>query len=101
MDLRQTYLVLKLKFVKGRCYETYNTIEKKKEHKEEAKAEEETAVAEEEPETPILLISHVKKRFFTHIFPMLNCTSLISKITNLMDCVRANLTFPTTSKGQY
>ena len=41
VDLKQTYLALKLKLVKGRVYETYNTKEVKKEHKEEAKAEEE------------------------------------------------------------
>ena len=40
VDLRQTYLALKLKLVLGRGYETYNTKEVKKEHKEEAKAEE-------------------------------------------------------------
>ena len=37
IDLRQTYLALKLKPVKGRGYETYNTKAVKKEHKEEAK----------------------------------------------------------------
>ena len=41
VDLRQTYLVLKPKHVRGRGYETYNSKEVKKEHKEEAKAEEE------------------------------------------------------------
>ena len=41
VDLRQTYLALTLKLVRGRGYETYNTKEVKKEHKEEAKAEEE------------------------------------------------------------
>ena len=41
VDLRQAYLGLKLKLVWGRGYETYNTKEVKKEHKEEAKAEEE------------------------------------------------------------
>ena len=41
VDLRQTYLALKLKLVMGRGYKTYNTKEVKKEHKEEAKAEEE------------------------------------------------------------
>ena len=34
--LRQTYLVLKLKFVRGRGNETYNTKEVRKEQKEEA-----------------------------------------------------------------
>ena len=33
IDLRQTYLALKLKLVKGLGYETYNTKELKKEHK--------------------------------------------------------------------
>ena len=57
VDLRQTYLALKLKHVKGRGYETYNTNEIKKEHKEEAKAEkEETA---EDEEAPVPLVTHV------------------------------------------
>ena len=56
VDLRQTYLALKLKLVKGRGYETYNTKEVKKEHKEEAKAEEgETA----EEDDPVPLVTHV------------------------------------------
>ena len=41
VDLRQTYLALKLKLVRGCGHETYNTKDVKKEHKEEAKAEEE------------------------------------------------------------
>ena len=49
VDLRQTYLALKLKFVTGRGYETYNTNEVKKEHKEEAKAEEEQTAEEDAP----------------------------------------------------
>ena len=54
--MRQTYLALKLKLVKGRGYETYNTKEVKKKHKEEAKAkEEETA----EKDDPVPLITHV------------------------------------------
>ena len=56
VDLRQTYLALKLKLVRGRGYETYNTKELKKEHKEEAKAEEEETVEEE---APIPLDTHV------------------------------------------
>ena len=55
VDLRQTYLALKLKLVKGRSYGTYNTKEVKKEHKEEAKAEVEE-MAEEEL---VLLVTHV------------------------------------------
>ena len=37
VDLRQTYLALKFKLVRGRGYETYKTKEVKKEHKEETK----------------------------------------------------------------
>ena len=56
VDLRQTYLALKLKLVGGRGYETYNTIEVKKGHKEEAKAKaEETA----EEDAPIPFVNHV------------------------------------------
>ena len=56
VDLRQTYLALKLKLVRGRGYETYSTKEVKKEHKEEAKAEEEETAEEE---APVLLVTHV------------------------------------------
>ena len=54
--MRQTYLALKLKLVRARSYETYNTKEVKKEHKEEAKAEEEETAEED---APVPLITHV------------------------------------------
>ena len=57
VDLGQTYLALKLKLVKGRGYETYNTKEVKKEHKQEAKAEEEETAEDEE--APVPLVTHV------------------------------------------
>ena len=45
VDLRQTYLALKLKLGRGRGYENYNSREVKEEQKEEAKVDEdETAV---------------------------------------------------------
>ena len=56
VDLRQTYLALKLKLVRDRGYETYNTKEVKKEHKEEAKAEEEEPAEED---APVPLATHV------------------------------------------
>ena len=94
VDLRQTYLALKLKLVRGRGYETYNTKEVKEEHKEEAKAEEEETAEEE---APVPLVTHVNNLLHS-FFPILKCTSTISKFTTLMDCMRANLTFPTTSR---
>ena len=60
VDLRQTYLVLKMKHVMGRGYETYNTKEAKEEHKEEAKAEEEKTVEEE---APAPFVTHVNNLF--------------------------------------
>ena len=39
VDLRQTYLAVKLKLIRGCDYATYNSKEVKKEHKEEAKVE--------------------------------------------------------------
>ena len=54
-DLRQTYLALKQKLVKGRGYETYNAKEVKKEHKEEAKTEDEETTEKE----PFPLVTHV------------------------------------------
>ena len=57
-DLRQTYLASKLKLVKCRGYETYNSKEIKKEHKKETKLDEE-ATAEEEQEAPVPLVTHV------------------------------------------
>ena len=56
VDLRQLYLALKLKLVKGRGYETYNTKEVKKEHRGEAKAEEEETAKED---APVPLVTHV------------------------------------------
>ena len=56
VDLRQTYLALKLKFVRGCGYGNCNSKEVKKEHKEEAKAVEEEKVEEE---APVPLVTHV------------------------------------------
>ena len=55
--LRQTYLVVKLKFVDGRGYGTYNNAELKKQHKEESKADDETTAAEEKQKLP--LVTHL------------------------------------------
>ena len=96
VDLRQTYLALKLKLVKGRCYEAYSTEEIKKEHKEEAKAEEEETAEEE----PVPVVTHVTN-ICTHFFPMVKCTSAINKFTTPMDCMRTSLTFPTTSREPF
>ena len=56
VDLRQTYLALKLKTVRGHGYEIYKTKEVKNEHKKEAKAEEEETAEED---APVPLVNHV------------------------------------------
>ena len=56
VDLRQTYLAVKLKLVRGQSYEIYNSKEVKKEHKEKVKAEEQETVEEE---APVPLVTHV------------------------------------------
>ena len=50
VHLRQSFLALKLKFVKGRGYDTYESKEKKKEHKDESVVFTETGTDEEEQE---------------------------------------------------
>ena len=73
VDLRQTYLTLKLKLVRGRGYETYISKEVRKEHKEQTKADGE-ATAEEEQEAPVPLVIHVNN-ILHPIFPMLKYIS--------------------------
>ena len=79
VDLRQTYLALKLKLVRGRGYETYTTKEVKKEHKEEAKEEEEEEEEEEETaedeQAPVPLVTHVNNilhSFFSNVEVYIN-----------------------------
>ena len=92
VDLRQTYLALKMKLVRGRGYETYNTKEVKKEHKEEAKAEDEETQKEE---APVSLVTHVNN-ILNSVFS--NVEVYFNNQQTLMDCMRTNLTFPTTSR---
>ena len=50
VDLRQSFLALKLKFVTGRGYDTYESKEKKREHKDESVVFTETSDDKEEQE---------------------------------------------------
>ena len=50
VDLRQSFFALKLKFVKGRRYDTYECKEKKKEHKDKSVVFTETGTDDEEEE---------------------------------------------------
>ena len=71
-DFRQTYLALKLKFVRGRGYETYNTKEVKKEHKEEAKAGEEETVEEDVPFPLVTHVNNILHSIFSNVDVYMN-----------------------------
>ena len=57
VDLRHTYLALKLKCVKCRGYETDSSKEVKEEYKKETSSDKETE--EEEQEAPVSVVSHL------------------------------------------
>ena len=65
VDLGRTNLALKLKVVKGRGYETYSSKKVKKEHKEEAKADDSL---EEEKGAPVPLVTYVNNILHTFFF---------------------------------
>ena len=54
VDLRQFFLALKLKSVKGRGYDTYDSKEKKNEHKDESVVFTETGDDEEEEQEEVV-----------------------------------------------
>ena len=63
---------MKLKLVRGCGYETYNTKEIKKEHKEEAKAEEEGAAEEDAPVPLITHVNNILQSFFSNVEVYIN-----------------------------
>ena len=67
VDLRQTYLALKLKLFKGRGYETYDTKEVNKEHKEEAKAKEEETAEEDDPVPLVTHVNNILHSIFSNV----------------------------------
>ena len=97
VDLRQTYLALKLKLVRGRGYENYMTKEVKNEHKKEAKAEEEETVEEE---TPVPLVTYVNNNLHS-IFSNVEVYINNNKFTTPIDCMLTNLKFSTTSREPF
>ena len=72
VDLRQTYLALKLKLVKGRGYENYKNKEVKKEQKEEAKAEEEETSEEDAPVPLNTLVKNILHSIFSIVEVYIN-----------------------------
>ena len=59
IDLRQSFLALKLKFVNGRGYDTYESKEKKKEHKDESIVFTETGTDDSDEEEEVARVTYV------------------------------------------
>ena len=68
VGLRQSFLALKLKFVKGRGYNTCESIEKKKEHKDESVVFTETRTDDREEEvTRVTYPSNIMHSIFSNV----------------------------------
>ena len=63
---------MKLKLVRGRGYETYNTKEVKKEHKEVAKAEEEETAEEDAPAPLVTHVNNILHSIFSNVEVYIN-----------------------------
>ena len=59
VDLRQPFLALKFNFVKGRGYDTYESKEKKKEHKDESVVFTETGTDDSDEEEEVARVTYV------------------------------------------
>ena len=68
VDLRQSFLALKLKFVKGLDYDTYESQEKKKEHKDESVVFTETGDDETEEEVArVTYLNNIMHSIFSKV----------------------------------
>ena len=67
VDLRQSFLALKLKFDKGRGYDTYESKEKKKEHKDESVVFAETGNDEENEVARVTYVNNIMHSFFSNV----------------------------------
>ena len=83
-------MVLKLKFVKGRGYDTYESNEKKEEHEDESVVFIKTGDDEEDQEE-VARVTYVN-----NMMQMSKCTLTISRFTIPMDSMHTSLTFQTT-----
>ena len=74
VDLRQSFWALKLKFVKGRGYNTYESKEKKKEHKDESVVSTETGtdVDEEEEVARVTYVNNIMHSLFSNVEVYIN-----------------------------
>ena len=73
VDFRQCFLALKLKFVKGRGYDTYESKEMKKEHKDESVVFTETGTDDDEGEVVrITYVNNIMHSIFSNVEVYIN-----------------------------
>ena len=74
VELRQSFLALKLKFVKRRGYDTYENKEKKKEHKDDSVVFTETGNDEEEQEevARVTYVNNIMRSIFSNVEVYIN-----------------------------
>ena len=72
VDLRQSFLGLKLKFVKRRGYNTYESKENKKEHKDESVVFTETGDDEEEEVARVTYANNIMPSIFSSVEVYIN-----------------------------
>ena len=76
VDLRQSFLALKLKFVRGRGYDIYESKEKKKEHKDESVVFTESGTddsdEEEEEVARVTYVNNIMHSIFSNVEVYLN-----------------------------
>ena len=99
VDFPQTYLNLKIKLVEGRGFDTYNTTEKKKEHKEDTvfteTGNDDFEFIEEGKGVPhITQVNNILQS----VLLMKNCILTTTKSTIRTAFMLTNLTFLTISK---
>ena len=72
VDLRQSFLALKLKFVKGRGYDTFESMEKKKEHTDESIVFTETGDDAEEEVARVTYVNNIMHSIFSNVEVYIN-----------------------------
>ena len=74
VDLRQSFLAIKLKFVKGRGYDAYKSKKKKREHKDESVVFTETGTddGEEEEVARVTYVNNIRHSIFSNVEVYIN-----------------------------
>ena len=82
VNLRQSFLALNLKFVKGRGYDTYESDENKKEHKDESVVFTETGTddGEQEEVARVTYVNNIMHSIFSNVEVYINNQQIYNSI---------------------